>query len=159
MTTTDIFFAVVVIGLIFGLVAQVFSYMDVTALGYINSAFVNLPNILNTTSTTNAFTTISYFWPTMAGLAIILLIAATWVLSFNIKASPLAAVYGTVLLWIYTGISFYVANAEVMLEQTSFFSAFAAHASFLVLIWVNGPILLAIAGVVDIGISILGSQR
>lgn len=148
-----------VIGLFLGLIAQAFTYLDVTALGAINSAFVNLPNTLNTTATTNAFMTISYFWPTLAGLAIILLIAATWVLSFNIKASPLAAVLGTAILFVYTGASFFIANAEVMLERTSFFATIAPHANLLVLIWINGPILLVIASVVDIGISLLGSQR
>lgn len=158
MSVTDIFFATCVISFIMGLFALSLSYVDYVAIGYLINATNSLPNTPGVLSLLQNTQQLSLFWPDIAALATIILILESWILSFFIKAHPLAAVSGVFMLFAYTIVSFFISNTAIGLARMAIFAPIISNANPLLLIWINAPILCVIGGVVDIAIALTAAR-
>jgi hypothetical protein len=141
-----------------------FAYADTTTISYISSAInstyknANITPVVNTNALSNALYNFSFFFPDIAAIACILLIIESWMLSFFIKAHPLAAVGATAMLTLYTIGSFYVSNVAIQIARLAIFSGVVSSSNLLFLIWLNMPVILVIAGVVDIAIALSAAR-
>jgi hypothetical protein len=159
MSATDIFFSLCVISLILGIIAMTFSYADVTALGYISNAVSTLPNIQGPATLSADLTNFSYFFPDLAAMATLILVASSLMLSWYLKAALLAAIGAIFMLIVYTIASFFISNVAVQIAHLGIYSTIISHANLLLLIWINMPSLLVLFCVVDIGIALTAAFR
>lgn len=167
MSTLDIFYSVVVISFIMGIFGLAFSYTDVTVVTavsnlfnqtYAQTGYQEMPALQQMSS---FFYQFSFIFPDMAALSAIILIASSWMLSFFIKAHPLAAIGAIAMLVVYTIASFYVSNVAVQVARLPVFSAIVTNAGasgLLLLLWINMPVILVIASVIDIAIAFTAAR-
>ena len=167
ISTFDIFMSVVVISFIMGIVGLSFSYLDVLGIGTTSSIFNQTyttmhlpPNQAIQTLSSNLYQ-FSFVFPTIAAIATLLLIIESWMLSFFIKAHPLAAVGAIAMLVVYTLVSFYVSNASIGIIRLPVFQAIvnSGSANLLIVIWLNMPIILLFSSIVDIAIAFTASRQ
>lgn len=158
MSALDIFFAVVVFSSILTLIALVLTLVVVDGIGYVNNAVANVPTMTPSSFSGNMEST-AMFLPTLAGLMVIMMIAASWILSFFIKSHPLGAVYAMVFLILYTIVSLFVSNAMVQVLRLNVFSTVIGSGSLPIFIIVNMPIILIFATLVDIAISVFALRQ
>ena len=88
----------------------------------------------------------------------LLLILETWMLSYFIRASPLAAIYSVAMLVAYTIVSFFVSNTAIVVARLPVFAAIAGSGNLLFLMYLNMPVILVFASLIDIIISFLAAQ-
>lgn len=157
---------------IFGLAFSTIDIQSINATSHaFNITYAALPGTTNTLvyqnihgsiqSLSNTLYQFSFFFPDLAAIGCILLIVESWMLSFFIKAHPLAAVGAIAMLLVYTIASFFISNSAITIARLPVFSAVIANAgasSLLLVIWINAPILLVLASVVDIGIAFTASR-
>lgn len=149
------------LALIIGIPSMFFSYIDFTGIGYVSQA-VNqtgiplMPSINTLSSNLQQF---SLFFPDLALLCIVILVADSWILSFYIKADLLGAVIAVFSLFAYTIASFFVSNAAVTVARNPVFAPIIASANPLLFFYINLPVILIICCVIDIAIAVTSSQR
>lgn len=157
MSTTDIFYASVVITLVVGIFSIALSYVDVTGLAIIHNATSTLPTVQGISQLHSDLTTFSTFFPDIAAFMCILLILESWVLSFYIKAHPLAAVGAIFLLFVYLIPSFYVSNVAVQVARLPEFASVISNAGVLMVLFINMPVILLFGAGIDIIIAFLAA--
>ena len=146
-----------------GLFALSFSYLDVIGLTYISNAFnqtyaqSGIVPVVNVQSLSNSLYQFSFFWPDLAAICSLILIVESWMLSFFLRATPLAAVPSIFLLVVYTVASMEVSNAAVNIARLPVWQPIIAQGGLLLILWVNMPVILIIASIIDIAIALLGA--
>lgn len=144
---------------------MLFSYTDLTALAAINPAIQQaataqgltiMPSIVQQG---NFFEQFVLFFPDLAAIATLLLIIESFIFSYYIKSSPLGAIFAIAMLFIYTIISFYVANAAIQIARLAIFSGIISSANLLILIYINMPVILLFASCIDIIIAITAAVK
>lgn len=160
ITTEDIFFSLVIICFVIGILSMLFSWMDVTSLGYISNAInqTGLPQLPAVQTLSSNLTQFSYFFPDLAALMVVVLIVQSWILSFFIKAHPLSAIMGVFSLFGYAIASFFVSNAAVSIARLALFSPIIAFSNPLLFLFLNMPPILVICGIIDIAIALTSAR-
>jgi hypothetical protein len=159
MTTYDQFISTVVVVFIAGIFSLVLSWMDITTIGYIVLAFSHSPNLPAIATLSSNLITFASFLPDFAAIIGLILMIESWILSYFIKSHPLGAVMGIFLLFGFTIVSFYVSNTAVQVARLPWMSPVLLHASLLLFMFINMPIILIFACIVDIGIALTAARQ
>lgn len=166
MSTLDIFYAAVVISFVLGILGLAFSYTDTSAISAVASAMNQTYNSLGLQplpgfqQLSNNLYAFSFFFPEIAAIAVILLCIESLIMSFFIKAHPLAAVFAIFMLVVYTIASFFVSNISVQVARLAIFSnVVSGPATLLLIIWINMPVILVFFSVIDTAIALTASRQ
>jgi len=154
MTALDQFTVVVVILFVVGIFSLVLTYLDLVGLSAIHGAFDGIQTYPAITQMVNNFGTLADFFPTLAVLMVITMIITSWMLSWFQKNHPLAAVVAIVFMVFYVMVSFFVSNEAVTVARLPIFSSVLSSANLLLLFFINMPVILFLATIVDIFIAV-----
>lgn len=163
MTTLDIFYSVCIATFFIGILMLCMSYIVFTSVGIIINLNTNmtaqgiqqLPAINTLLANSQQF---SLFFPDLALFFVIVLIMETFVLSFFLRAHPLSAILGIFSLFAYTIISFFISNELVTISRLSIFSSIISGANPLLILFINLPVVLVVASIMDIAIALTASH-
>lgn len=158
MTVIDIFYAVIIVSSILGLIMLSISYVVVSGINLISSAVANIPTYTPTSLSSGLIST-AEFLPTIAVILVIVLIVFSWMLSAFIKASPIGAVISIGWLILYTIIAFFMSHFLISAARISIFTSLGANANLLFLFWANMPVILVFATIVDIVIAMVSYKK
>ena len=165
MTVRDIFTATILVSYVVGIISLIMSYVVFTGTGILiamnanminNNGIQQMPAINTLLQNSQSF---SLVFPDLAGFMVVILITETIILSFFIKAHPLASVLAILMLFVYAGASFFVSNVLVSIARMSVWAPIIASANWLTFIWINAPVILVIAGLVDIAAAWVSANR
>lgn len=167
VTAYDIFAAIFVAGFVITLIAFALTWAVFTSLSYTTPVFTalqtqlgvsNAPEVIAVNQLNSNLQGFILFIPDLGALMIILMIIASWILSFQIKAHPLAAVGAIFLLVPFTIISYYISNTLIQIFSISMFSTIIGSAGLLLEFWINAPVILVICTIIDIAICLTASR-
>ena len=160
MTMEDIFYTSVVVCFVVGILSLFLSYATTTGISALSAGInaTGLPNLPGVVSLSSGLYNFAFFFPDLAAIMVIVLIIQTWILSWFIKAHPLAAVSGIFALFGYTIVSFFVSNAVVGVARLPLFSPVIAFANPLLFLFINMPVVLFLAGIVDIAVALTAAR-
>jgi len=160
MTTLDIFWAVVVVSSVLGLLMLTLSYVGITGMTYVANATANIPSYYNVTSATAMFSGTEKLLVTMSVLFIVILIVVSWMLGAFFKASPLSAVVSVAWLFIYTVVAIFISHYLVATAKAiPIFNTLGSSGNLLFLFWANMPVILVIASIIDLGIAVTAAVK
>ena len=159
MTTLDIFWAVVVVSSVVGLLMLTLSYVGITGMNYVANAIANIPSYYPQ-SATSMFSGTEEFLVNMSVFFVIILIVVSWMLGAFFKASPLSATVSVAWLFIYTFISIFISHYLIStVEQISIFNTLGGSGNLLFLFWANMPTILIVASLIDLGIAVTAAVK
>ncbi len=158
MTVIDIFYAVIIVSSLLGIMMLTLSYTVIQGITLVSSAINNIPTY-TPKSFSSGLLNIAKFLPTIAVILVITLIIFSWMLSAFIKASPIGAVISIGWLIIYTGAAFLMSHYLISAARISIFTSLGANANLLFLFWANMPVILVFATVVDVVIAIVSYKK
>jgi hypothetical protein len=164
MTVTDIFIGATILGLfVSGTICLVLGYADYYVIGVLQQFNEGLPPSVNPgtaiTSLLSASSSFAEFFPTLALVLTVILIAETWALSAFISQHPLSAVTGIISLVAFTIVSFYVANQAIGIARLAIFATYITNADPLLYAWVYMPYILVISSLIDITIGLVAARK
>ena len=154
MTVLDIFYAVIVVSSILGLLLLSVSYVAITGINLVTNATANLPTYTPQSFSTSLSSVVGML-PTFAVIFVLVLIVFSWMLSAFIKSNPIAVVISIVWLIFYTIAAFFVSHYLISAARISIFAKLGSSPNILYLFWANMPLILLISSVVDIAIAVL----
>jgi len=160
MTTLDIFWAVVVVSSVAGLLMLTLSYVGITSMSYIANVTANIPSYYNVRSATAMFSGTEEFLITVSVLLVIILILVSWLLSAFYKASPLGAVVSVAWLFVYTLVTIFISHYLIVaVKAISIYNSLGSSANLLFLFWANMPVILVVASLIDLGIAVTAAVK
>jgi hypothetical protein len=154
MTVLDIFYAVIVVSSILGLLLLSVSYVAITGINLVTNATANIPTYTPQSFSTSLSSVVGML-PTFAVIFVLVLIVFSWMLSAFIKSNPIAVVISIVWLIFYTIAAFFVSHYLISAARISIFAKLGSSPNILYLFWANMPLILLISSVVDIAIAVL----
>jgi hypothetical protein len=158
------FFVIVIVSFVVGILLLTISYFGLTtmsALAQINTVAANTPGIgvVPGGATMVSFGTRFFkFFPDITVIFVIIMIAESWMLSAFLKSHPLGAVVAIVFLVLYTIVSFYISNEAVAILKTGVFNSVLPSNSLLALFYLNMPVILIFATIIDIAIGVMAAR-
>jgi len=160
MTTLDIFWAVVVVSSILGILMLTLSYIGITGMSYVFNATANIPSFYPSSSAVAMFSGTEKLLVSMSVFFIIILIVVSWLLGAFFKASPLSAVVSVAWLFIYTLISIFISHYLIVATKfVTIFNTLGSSGNLLFLFWANMPTILVIASLIDLAIAVTAAVK
>jgi hypothetical protein len=154
MTVLDIFYAVIVVSSILGLLTLTVSYVAVKGINLVVNATANIPTYTPASLSTSLLSTVGLL-PVLSVIFVLVLIVFSWMLSAFIKSNPIAVVISIVWLFFYTITAFFVSHYLISTARISVFTSLGSGPNILYLFWANMPLILLIGSMIDIAIAVL----
>jgi len=160
MTTLDIFFAVVVVAPVVGLLMLTLAYVGITSMSYVANVTANIPSYYPVQSATSMFSSTEKFLIDISVFFVVILILTSWLLSAFFKASPLGAVISIAWLFVYTAVAILMSHYIIAaMKMVSIYNSLGSSANLLFLFFANMPTILVIASLIDLGIAVTAAVR